>query len=85
MLNQRNGECPDKMAVLTQPGCNPLKYVTNPLLFVCLADEHASLGEVVGNLLVLAFAGQKGSRNERHIIQPCASHGFGRSGNVIGK
>jgi hypothetical protein len=73
------------MAVLMKPLRYALKYATNPLLFVCLANQHAACGEVVGNLLVFSLAGEKGGRHEGHIIQPRLSHGFWGSHKMVGK
>jgi len=36
--------------------CNPLKKTADLLCFVCLANQHAACGEIVGNGLVLAFS-----------------------------
>ncbi len=55
-LYQRVGEHSDKMPFFRKELCNPLKKTADLLCFVCLANQHAACGEIVGNGLVLAFS-----------------------------
>ncbi len=56
------------MAVLTQPRSYPCKHAADPLFFVGLTNQHATFREVVGNFLILAFAGEEGGQNQGNII-----------------
>ncbi len=56
------------MAVFTQPRGNLRQNAADPLLLVGLTNQHATFREVVGNFLILAFAGEEGGQNQGNII-----------------
>ncbi|HZT99919.1 MAG TPA: hypothetical protein VFA10_09680 [Ktedonobacteraceae bacterium] len=48
------------MTVLLQKLGNPQKNTTDSLFFGCLTNQHTAFGQVIGNGLVLALAGEEG-------------------------
>lgn len=57
------------MTVLPEEICHALKNTADPLFFLCLANQHSSSGQVIGNRLVLPLLEQERSRNERDVIE----------------
>lgn len=55
------------MAVLAKERCHALENWGKALFLVCLANQHTVTGQVIGNRLVLAFAGEECGRYERHM------------------
>ncbi len=49
------------MTVLAKERCHTLKNTDDPLVSFCLANQHTSFGEVIGNGLVLTFLEQERS------------------------
>lgn len=58
------------MTPLPEVVCYALKNRGDPLFPVCLTDEHAASGEVIGNRLVPAFAGKKRGGNQGYVVKP---------------
>ena len=49
------------MPVLSKERCYIVKNMADPLFFVCVTNQHAPSGQVIGNGLVLAFLEQERS------------------------
>ena len=73
------------MGVLTKPLRRWLKYATDPLLLVCITNQHPVFGEVIGNRLVRALAGKELGWHQREVIHTCTPERCRRLHFAIGE
>ena len=71
------------MSALPEELSNALKDRGDPLFLPGLTNEYAAPGQVVCNRLVFSLLEKKRSRDERDIVKPCVSHGFGCLSYII--